>query len=123
MTHFSRRELLQTSLLATAALTLNGSQKTFAQDEEKKKEEAPKKTEKLRVAVVGINGRGNSHIGGFGSHEGCEIAALVDADETVLNNRADEVEKKWGKRPTVYTDMRKCFDDKSIDIVSIATPN
>ncbi len=123
MTHFSRRELLQSSLLATAALTLAGSSSARAADEEAKKDETANKSDKLRVAVVGVRGRGGSHIGGFGSREDCEIAALVDVDETVINNRADEIEKATGKRPTLFTDMRKCFEDKSIDIVSIATPN
>lgn len=118
MAHFSRREFLERSMFATAALTLAGSRTAFAQDNG-----AANAGDKLRVAVVGIRGRGGSHIAGFGSREDCEIAALVDVDETVLNNRADEIEKKTKKRPTLYTDMRKCFDDKSIHIVSIATPN
>lgn len=124
MTHFSRRELLQSSLLATATLSLAGARSAVAADDEPKKEEAAApKSEKLRVAVVGVKGRGASHIAGFGSREDCEIAALVDVDETFLNSRADEIEKKWGKRPALYSDMRKCFEDKSIDIASIATPN
>ncbi|MEX0728655.1 MAG: Gfo/Idh/MocA family oxidoreductase, partial [Planctomycetaceae bacterium] len=64
-----------------------------------------------------------AHIGGFGSRKDCEIAAVVDVDKTVANRRADEIEKSYGKRPAVYADLRKCFDDQSIDIVSIATPN
>ena len=112
-------------MFATAALSLADilAAVLAADDDEGKKEEAAPKKEKFRVAVVGTKGRGQSHIGGFGSREDCEIAALVDVDETVLNTRADEIEKKWGKRPAIYTDMRKCFEDKSIHIVTIATPN
>lgn len=119
MSNLSRRQFLEQSLFATASLAMANASRTFAADDVK-----PEDTkDKLRVAVVGVKGRGGSHIGGFGKHPECEIAALVDVDETYLNNRADEIEKNFGKRPTLYSDMRKCFEDKSIDIVSIATPN
>jgi predicted dehydrogenase len=52
-----------------------------------------------------------------------EIAALCDIDEGVLNKRLDEVEKSRKKRPAAFTDFRKLLEDKSIDAVSIATPN
>ena len=118
MTHFSRREFLEKSMFATAALSLANSPTAFAADDA-----AENSRDKLRVAVVGVKGRGGSHIGGFGERSDCEIAALVDVDETIINSRADEIEKKTGKRPTLFSDMRKCFEDKNIDIVSIATPN
>ena len=119
MSNLSRRQFLERSLFATASLTIANNRRTFAADE------APvaKSGQKFRVAVVGVKGRGGSHIAGFSKREDCEIAALVDVDETFLNSRADEIEKATGKRPTLYADMRKCFEDKTIDIVSIATPN
>jgi predicted dehydrogenase len=52
-----------------------------------------------------------------------EIAALCDVDESVLNDRLADVEKLGGKRPQAFTDFRKLIEDKSIDAVSIATPN
>ena len=52
-----------------------------------------------------------------------EIAAVCDIDESILNARLDEIEKTSGKRPAGYTDLRKLLEDKSIDAVSIATPN
>jgi predicted dehydrogenase len=52
-----------------------------------------------------------------------EIAAVCDIDESVLNARLGEIEKATGRRPAGYSDYRKLLDDKSIDAVSIATPN
>ena len=52
-----------------------------------------------------------------------EIAAICDIDESVLNKRLKQVEDKSGKRPASYTDIRKLLEDKSIDAISIATPN
>jgi len=54
---------------------------------------------------------------------GVEIAAVCDIDESVLNARLGEIEKATGRRPAGYSDFRKLLDDKSIDAVSIATPN
>jgi len=77
----------------------------------------------IRIACVGIRGQGGAHIEQYGRMSGVEIAALCDIDESVLNNRVAQVEKRSGKRPTAYTDVRKLLEDKSIDAVSIATPN
>ena len=119
MSQLSRREFFENSMFAAAAAALaNRTGSTFAADEV-----APGSAEILRVAVVGVNGRGGSHIDGFGKRKDCEIAAIVDVDEVVGNKRADAIEKQYGKRPKVYLDMRECFADKSIHIASIATPN
>lgn len=80
---------------------------------------------RVRVAVVGLKGRGGDHIKGFLGlqKDNVELAALCDVDESVLNQRLAQVEQKTGKKPAAFTDMRKVFDDKSIDVVSFATPN
>jgi predicted dehydrogenase len=52
-----------------------------------------------------------------------EIAAVCDVDESVLNSRIADIEKATGKRPAAFTDLRKLLEDKSIDAISIATPN
>jgi predicted dehydrogenase len=80
---------------------------------------------RVRVAVVGVKGRGGEHIKGFSnlSKSNVELAALCDVDESVLNQRLSQVEQNAGKKPLAFTDMRKVFEDKSIDVVSFATPN
>jgi predicted dehydrogenase len=52
-----------------------------------------------------------------------EIAALCDVDENVLNKRLQEVVSSGKKKPAAFTDVRKVLEDKSIDVISIATPN
>ncbi|MBL8228006.1 MAG: Gfo/Idh/MocA family oxidoreductase [Bryobacterales bacterium] len=79
--------------------------------------------ERIRVAVIGVNGRGKNHIDGFEPLENVEVATLVDPDLNVANERAAAFEKRYGRRPTVVQDMRRVFDNKEIDAVSIATPN
>src|SRR5579863_6553766 len=79
--------------------------------------------DRIRVACVGIRGRGGAHIKGYADLPNVEIAALCDVDESVLNKRLSEVEKLGKSRPAAFTDFRKLLEDKSIDAVSIATPN
>ena len=77
----------------------------------------------VRVACAGIRSQGRVHIQHYSRMPNVEIAALCDVDESVLNARLEEVEKMGKKRPAAYTDFRKLLEDKSIDAVSIATPN
>jgi len=77
----------------------------------------------VRIACTGIRSQGHEHIRRYLAMKNVEIAALCDVDESVLNERLAEVEKRSGKRPAAYTDFRKLLEDKTIDAVSIATPN
>jgi len=77
----------------------------------------------VRVACVGLRGRGGNHIDSYSKLPNVELVALCDIDESVLNKRAGQVEAGGKKKPALYTDYRKLLEDKSIDAVSIATPN
>jgi predicted dehydrogenase len=77
----------------------------------------------IRAAVLGVRGRGMSHVDGFEPLENVEVVALVDPDLAVANRRAKEFESKYGRPVKVVQDMRRVLDDKSIDLVTIATPN
>ncbi len=77
----------------------------------------------VRVACVGIRGQGRAHIQEYLGMKNVEIAALCDIDESILNDRLKMVEDATKKRPKAFTDVRKLLEDKSIDAVSIATPN
>ena len=79
--------------------------------------------DKLRIAVIGTNGRGRDHIQGIMALPDAEVVTLCDVDLNVGQQRAAEMEKKYGKKPTVVQDLRRVFDDKEIDAVTIATPN
>ncbi len=83
-------------------------------------------SDKIRVAVVGLGGRGRfSHCGALRQmkKDNVEIAALCDCDENRANAAAAENEKEAGNKPLIYKDYRKLLEDKSIDAVSLATPN
>jgi predicted dehydrogenase len=79
--------------------------------------------DRIRFGVVGINGRGGSHIHEFGKIPNVEIAYLIDVDSTTHSGRAAEVEKNFGNKPTCVQDIRQALEDKNLHAVSIATCN
>jgi predicted dehydrogenase len=79
--------------------------------------------DRVRVACVGFHGQGRAHIDGYLKAPNTEIAALCDVDEAVLEKGCQMVEKAGKKRPQTFVDLRKLLEDRSIDAISIATPN
>jgi predicted dehydrogenase len=80
--------------------------------------------DRLRVAVVGINNRGQTHIGAYLAMKGkVEIAYMVDVDSRLLPRSSKLVENRTGATPRCVQDLRVALDDKNVDIVSIASPN
>jgi hypothetical protein len=76
-------------------------------------------TEKIRVASVGVNGKGASDVDQVAGAGG-EVAALCDVDENSLNAKA----KKF-PNAKLFRDFRKMFDEigKSIDAVTVSIPD
>jgi predicted dehydrogenase len=118
----SRREFLERSMLASAAAVALSQVETARAAEENPA--AVSANEKMSVAVVGVNGRGVDHLGGFGKSKFTQVTHICDADEAVGQRRCDEfAANHGGQRPEYVKDIRKLLENKSIDIVSIATPN
>jgi predicted dehydrogenase len=127
MRRLDRRDFLKISgsasgLLALAALdgTAFGKEKPDAANGK-----SGDVNSQLRVAVVGVNGRGMSHVGAFAGNSKLNtvITHICDADSGVIGKAMKAVEDKQKKAPKFEQDIRKLLEDKSIDIVSIATPN
>lgn len=77
----------------------------------------------INMAVIGIRGRGGSHIRNFAKMKNVKIKYIVDIDENLFDERIKDVEEIAGYRPKAVWDMRRVFDDQDIDAVSVATPN
>ena len=116
MSNPTRRRFLGTSVAIAGAATLPfvGSRAAAA---------SKSAQERLRVAVLGVHGRGKEHISCLLNRDDVEIAAIVDPDESVGQSVCEDIQKKTGKRPQFIADLRKCYDDASINLITIATPN
>ncbi len=116
----SRRRFLEDSMFAAAAAAATQGLPLFAADEAP---QSKSPNEKVNVLVVGVNGRGGEHISNWAGRNDTSISHVCDVDEVIGNRRAEDIAKKQGTKPKVIGDIRKALEDKSIDIVSIATPN
>ena len=111
MSKLNRRQF--SSIAATSLFAASSTQVTRAQSA----------NEQLGVCIAGLNGRGGEHIRGFDKDPRTVIRAIVDIDEEVGARRADQIGKLQGKRPELFTDVRKALDADGVDILSVATPN
>ncbi|MBN1418278.1 MAG: Gfo/Idh/MocA family oxidoreductase [Planctomycetes bacterium] len=104
----SRREFLARAAAGAAAMTGLGSARALGANEV------------LRVGAIGCGGRGTSLARAFQAMEGVRVAYACDPDEERAERAAASI---GGTRPWIATDMRKVFDDRDVDAVSIATPD
>jgi predicted dehydrogenase len=80
--------------------------------------------DRINVAIIGLRGRGRDHVNAYGKQSGVRIAGLCDIDQAQIERAQPLVEKVQGSQASkTYTDLRKLFEDKDIDAVSIATCN
>ncbi|MGE3780143.1 MAG: Gfo/Idh/MocA family protein [Pirellulaceae bacterium] len=120
MPRLHRRRFLEESMIATAtALAAANVARPLAADEATS--QSPGNT--LRHAVIGCRIRGKVHAKEFAGRHGVQVAYVCDPDMQLAEDVAKLVEQQQGKRPQAVTDLRKIFDDKSVDTVSIAAPN
>ena len=74
----------------------------------------------IRIAVVGLGGRGGRHVEVFKEMKGVRVVALCDPDRKRMQKAADKLgEQKVDK----YVDYRKLLEDKDIDAVCTASCN
>lgn len=78
---------------------------------------------RIRVGIMGVNGRGKAHISSYLSQPNCEIAYICDVDSRALTAGIAAVAKKQKTKPQGVVDFRRILDDPEVDALSIATPN
>ena len=80
--------------------------------------------DKLRVAIIGVNGRGNGMGKNFAQQKNTEVASICDVDERALGKAVKAIEAlNIGYTPKSEKDLRKVMEDTSIDAIYTATPD
>ncbi|MGV8135793.1 MAG: Gfo/Idh/MocA family protein [Mangrovibacterium sp.] len=80
--------------------------------------------DRVNVAVIGIRGMGQNHLQAYQQLENVEVRALCDIDKNLFPERVKKHFTDKGLRePKLYQDLRKLYEDKDIDAVSVVTPN
>jgi predicted dehydrogenase len=80
-------------------------------------------SDKVVVAVIGVNGRGQVHAQNFARGKNTEVAYVCDVDSTVLSKVLKQTQDAQSKTPKAIDDFRRALDDKAVDAISIATPD
>ena len=131
MDPITRRHLIQRSLATGAALSLPFVGTTSAWGAKAKKEAKITPAESngvvganddVRIAVVGFNGRGKSHIDAWRKIKGVRLVALCYADEAVLNKMADQLGKSVGtpaSRPSTKPTAARSAEGDGEKIVGV----
>jgi predicted dehydrogenase len=79
--------------------------------------------DRIRVAVIGVNGRGMALAQNFARQTGCEIVTICDVDRQAAEKCAGKLANIQGRAPAVEKDLRRVFDDRQVDAVVIAMPD
>jgi predicted dehydrogenase len=77
----------------------------------------------VRIAIIGVGGRGNQLMREFAKIPFVQIGAVVDPDGNRTEQAAGWVRENTGHRPIAASDMRTVFDDPSIHAVLVSTTN
>ena len=72
---------------------------------------------RVRLGVVGVGNIASLNVPGYLEHDRCDVVALCDPREDVLDRRA----RQWGV-PRRYTDLAGMLADPDIDAVEILSP-
>ncbi len=105
MSGISRRSFFQGAALAVSAGRVVGA------------------NDRINVGIVGLGGRGMSHIGSWSRISGCQVIGLCDVNQAARERAQARLTGAGGAPAKEYNDMREMFANKDIDAVSIATPN
>jgi predicted dehydrogenase len=117
----TRRGFVEQSIIAaSAALAAGVPQTSEAADTNSERKVGA--NEKLRVAVIGVNGQGGSHLGEWLKNPDVDLVGVCDVDPAAHQKHMNKF-KSLKHQPKFFQDVRKLCEDKNIDAVSIATPN
>jgi predicted dehydrogenase len=79
--------------------------------------------DRINAAVLGLNGRGKSHVKGLMVQDNVQVTTLCDPDMNMLKTRQQEFKETYNQDVALEQDLRRVMDDKDVDVVSIASPN
>ncbi len=101
----SRRTFFQGAALAASATQVIGA------------------NDRIRVGIVGLGGRGNDHLKTYLTIPGSQITGLCDVNQAARETAQAAVGRAGQPKAGEFNDMRKMYESKEVDAVSIATPN
>jgi predicted dehydrogenase len=79
--------------------------------------------ETVKLAIMGVNGRGTDLARGFTHQSGVHIAYVCDPDERAIGKAKSAIAERQKEEVRGLVDFRKALDDAAVDALVIAAPN
>jgi predicted dehydrogenase len=112
----NRKDFLQRTTLAGAALAMTSSIKAFA----------PAQKEKVRIGMIGVGLRSHEHMGNFLQREDVEITAIADPQQRSIDEALQVFKQYKRPDPAIYKngdyDYRNLLKREDVDAVVICSP-
>lgn len=116
-----RRDFIKKVAISSAGLALSSPISAFSA---KSYNRIIGANERMHIAAIGLNGRGNSMVGTIARQDNTEVSTICDVDSRVFPKVLRSVANaKQTLVPKVEKDCRKVLADKAIDAIYIATPD
>jgi predicted dehydrogenase len=84
---------------------------------------AAKPNDRIRLAIMGVHGRGTQLLRGFGKLEDVEVTHIIDPDENLFASTMKAARDAGQKEPKTEKDVRRVLDDAGVTAVVIAAPD
>ena len=117
----SRRKFIKNVAASTAVLAIGGITSGISARSYRR---IIGSNDRINIAMIGVNSRGNSMSGTFARHKDANIACICDVDERAIPKAIKTAtDVNPAITPRSEKDCRKVLDDKTIDAIYIATPD
>jgi predicted dehydrogenase len=116
----SRRSFLKNIAKGSAAVAMGGMGMGFTAASYRR---IPGANDRIRLAVIGANGRGAAMAPIFAKQENTDVIYVCDVDEKARQKGIDAVMKTGKPAPRGENDFRKILLDKDVDATYIAAPD
>ena len=110
----TRREFIKTAAITSAGLAVGLNAKSYGR--------IMGANDRINFAVIGLHGRGQSHLASIATCNNAVVSHICDVDKRELLQFSQKVKTKFNNNPAQEKDIRKLLESKDIDAITIATP-
>lgn len=114
----SRRDFIKAT---GAAVALAGAGVAATSQQSAAQETTVPPSEKIRIGIIGVSGRGMSLMNGFMKYPDVDVVAVCDVYQPRVDEAKAKIAEKGGKADG-YSNFKGLLERKDIDAVVIATP-
>ncbi|MGB6804679.1 MAG: Gfo/Idh/MocA family oxidoreductase, partial [Candidatus Sulfotelmatobacter sp.] len=112
----TRREFLDALAIGAAGLVVRTPAKSYSQ--------ILGSNDRLNFAVIGLNGRAYAHLSSLkANRSAARISHVCDVDSNILKQFAEHTQQEMGEAPVAEKDFRRILEEKTVDAITIATPD